>query len=157
AVRTDPDAPKHKGISMLMVDTRSPGFSLTPIHTLGGNRTNATFYENVRVPVSMRVGRENEGWPLITTQLDHERVGLVAPGPRTRRCEATMEGARATRTIDAPWVQLKRARARARLEVLELMCRRQGVSAWRGRLAPAESSAVKVFGSESFVQVYRLW
>ncbi len=81
AVRTDPDAPKHKGISILMVDTRLPGFSLTPIHTLGGNRTNATYYDGVRVPVSMRVGRENEGWKLITTQLNHERVALMSPGP----------------------------------------------------------------------------
>ena len=61
AVRTDPDAPRHKGISILMVDTRLPGVSMTPIHTIGGNRTNATFYDGVRVPVSMRVGRENEG------------------------------------------------------------------------------------------------
>src|SRR5688572_5202608 len=81
AVRTDPAAAKHQGISILMVDTRSPGFSLTPIHTLGGNRTNATYYENVRVPVSMRVGRENGGWKLITTQLNHERVALLTPGP----------------------------------------------------------------------------
>ncbi len=94
AVRTDPDAPKHKGISILMVDTKLPGFSLTPIHTLGGNRTNATYYDGVRVPVSMRVGRENEGWKLITTQLNHERVALMSPGPVARFVEETTAWAR---------------------------------------------------------------
>ncbi len=113
AVRTDPDAPRHKGISVLMVDTKSAGFSLSPIHTLGGNRTNATFYENVRVPVSARVGRENEGWKLITTQLNHERVALSAPGPTARFIEETSAWARETRTsdgariVDLPWVQAK--------------------------------------------------
>jgi 3-oxocholest-4-en-26-oyl-CoA dehydrogenase alpha subunit len=94
AVRTDPEAPRHKGISILMVDTKAKGFSLSAIHTLGGNRTNATFYEGVRVPTSARVGRENEGWRLITTQLNHERVALSVPGPVDRFVEETTAWAR---------------------------------------------------------------
>src|SRR5271156_1345431 len=160
AVRTDVDAPRHKGISILMVDTKAAGFSLSPIFTLGGNRTNATFYDNVRVPVSMLVGRENDGWKLITTQLNHERVALMSPGPVARFVEEVTAWARETRgegrPIDVPWVQENLARAAARVEVLKLLTWRQAASIEQGRLDPAESSTVKVFGSESFIEIYRL-
>jgi hypothetical protein len=162
AVRTNPDAPKHKGISILIVDTKSPGFSYTPIHTLGGNRTNATYYDNVRVPVSMRVAGENEGWKLITTQLNHERVALSAPGPAARFVEEVTAWARETRlpdgrrVIDHPWVQANLARAKATIDVLELMTWRQASNITRGMLDPAEASAVKVFGSEGFLKVYQI-
>jgi alkylation response protein AidB-like acyl-CoA dehydrogenase len=161
AVRTDPEAPRHKGISILMVDTKAPGFSLSPIHTLGGNRTNATFFEGVRVPASARVGRENDGWKLITTQLNHERVALSSPGPIARLVEETCAWARETRTndgdrvADKPWVQANLARARAHVEVLRLLTWRQAWNIDRGKLDPAESSTVKVFGSESFIRIYQ--
>jgi alkylation response protein AidB-like acyl-CoA dehydrogenase len=160
AVRTDPEAARHKGISILMVDTKAKGFSLSPIHTLGGNRTNATYYEGVRVPVSARVGRENEGWKLITTQLNHERVALSVPGPVDRFVEETTAWARETkasdgrRVIDAPWVQANLARARAHVEVLRLLTWRQAWNIDQGKLDPSESSTVKVFGSESFIRIY---
>src|SRR6266540_675598 len=81
ACRTDPDAPKHKGISILIVDTRDPGYSWTPIITCdGAHHVNATYYADVRVPVSRRVGPEHGGWRLITTQLNHERVMLGPAG-----------------------------------------------------------------------------
>ena len=162
AVRTDPDAPKHKGITILMVDTKSPGFSLTPIHTLGGNRTNATYYDNVRVPASMRVGRENDGWKLITTQLNHERVALMSPGPVARFVEEVTAWAKETRlpdgrrVIEQPWVQTNLARAHAHIDVLKLLTWRQAASIEQGKVDPAESSTVKVFGSEAFVKIYQL-
>ena len=78
ACRTDPDAPKHKGISIIIVPTDSPGFSWTPIVTVGGNVTTATYYSDVRVPKDNVVSEVNRGWQLITTQLNHERVGLAA-------------------------------------------------------------------------------
>jgi 3-oxocholest-4-en-26-oyl-CoA dehydrogenase alpha subunit len=162
AVRTDPEAPKHKGISILMVDTKSPGFSLSPIHTLGGNRTNVTYYDNVRVPASMRVAGENEGWKLITMQLNHERVALLAPGPVTRFVEEVTAWAKQTRladgrrVIDQPWVQTHLARAHAHVEVLKLLAWRHAAKIDQGALDPAEASTVKVFGSESFVQIYSL-
>ena len=81
ACRTDPDAPKHKGISILIVDTTDPGFSWTPIITHdGAHHVNATYFTDVRVPVTMRVGAENAGWRLVTTQLNHERVMLGPAG-----------------------------------------------------------------------------
>ena len=76
-----PGRARHKGISILIVDTTRPGFSWTPIITHdGAHHVNATYYSDVRVPVRMRVGAENEGWRLITTQLNHERVMLGPAG-----------------------------------------------------------------------------
>ena len=81
ACRTDPEAAKHKGISILIVDTRDPGYSWTPIILSdGAHHTNATYYNDVRVPAEMLVGEENAGWRLITTQLNHERVMLGPAG-----------------------------------------------------------------------------
>ncbi|MDQ1655138.1 MAG: 3-oxo-4-pregnene-20-carboxyl-CoA dehydrogenase beta subunit, partial [Cryptosporangiaceae bacterium] len=81
ACRTDPDAPKHRGISILVVDTTDPGYSWTPIITCdGAHHVNATYYSGVRVPVTRRVGAENAGWRLMTTQLNHERVMLGPAG-----------------------------------------------------------------------------
>ena len=82
ACRTDPDAPRHRGISILIVDTRDPGYSWTPIITHdGAHHVNVTYYDGVRVPVSMRVGEENAGWRLVTEQLNHERV-MIGPAGR---------------------------------------------------------------------------
>jgi 3-oxocholest-4-en-26-oyl-CoA dehydrogenase alpha subunit len=80
ACRTDPDAKKHKGISMIIVPTDAEGFSWTPVNTLGGGFTSATYYEDVRVGVENLVGEENGGWQLITTQLNEERVALSSSG-----------------------------------------------------------------------------
>ena len=78
AVRTDPEAKKHRGISMLIVPTTAEGFSWTPVHTMSGVDTSATYYQDVRVPVANLVGEENGGWKLVTNQLNHERVALVS-------------------------------------------------------------------------------
>ena len=110
ACRTDPEAPKHKGISILIVDTRDPGFSWTPIITHdGAHHVNATYYSGVRVPARMRVGEENGGWRLITTQLNHERVMLGPAGriaalhrPRARPGPPPRPSSAAP-TSSAPW------------------------------------------------------
>lgn len=81
ACRTDPEAKKHKGISMLIVPTTAEGFSYTPVHTMAGPDTSATYYQDVRVPASSIVGQEHGGWALITNQLNHERVALTSAGP----------------------------------------------------------------------------
>ena len=90
ACRTDPDAPKHRGISIIVVPTDSPGFSWTPIVTVGGIVTTATYYEDVRVPLGNVVGAVDEGWRLITSQLNHERVGLAALSGLAVACSPTM-------------------------------------------------------------------
>ncbi|MCC6763922.1 MAG: acyl-CoA dehydrogenase family protein [Deltaproteobacteria bacterium] len=162
AARTDPEAPKHKGISIILVPTSTPGFSVTPIHTLGGERTNATYYEGVRVPVSNRVGPEHEGWRLVTSQLNHERITLATPGMADRLLDEVWGWAAETaspdggRMLDVPWVQQNLARAYAKLEALKLLNWRSAWSITAGMPTMAEASAVKVMGTEFFVECYRL-
>jgi alkylation response protein AidB-like acyl-CoA dehydrogenase len=162
ACRTDPDAPKHKGISIIVVPTSSEGFKCTPIVTVGGNVTTATYYDDVRVPKGNVVGDVNTGWQLITTQLNHERVGLAAMGGLAHRlwdevlawCRATESG-QGGRMIDVPWVQMDLARSHARLEAMKLLNWRMAAALDAGALAAADSSAVKVYGTEALVDVYR--
>jgi alkylation response protein AidB-like acyl-CoA dehydrogenase len=162
AARTDPDAPKHKGISILIVPTDAPGFSCTPIYTLGGERTNATYYEDVRVPVTSLVGPENAGWTLITSQLNHERITLACPGFLDRMLDevwswaATAEAPGGGRLLDEQWVQLLLARVYAKLEALKVLNWRSAWSVTVGHPDMAEASAVKVMGTETFVDCYRL-
>jgi alkylation response protein AidB-like acyl-CoA dehydrogenase len=160
AARTDPDAPKHRGISIFLVPTTSPGYKRTLISTIGGVQTNATYYEDVRVGHDALIGQENMGWSLITGQLNHERVSLVNVGPLTRLVEESTEWARQTklsdgrRVIDQPWVQANLARIHAKLEVLKLMNWKQAWALQHGNLHLADASAVKVFGTEFYVEAY---
>ncbi len=161
AARTDPEAPKHRGISMFLVPTTSEGYTCTPITTMGGVRTNATYYENVRVPAENLVGGENNGWSLITGQLNHERVSLSNYAPMERLLGQVVAWARETkladgrRVIDRPFVQANLARIHAQVRVLKLMNYKLAWSAQHQQLHPANASAVKVFGSEFFVEAYR--
>ncbi|AEW93133.1 MULTISPECIES: acyl-CoA dehydrogenase family protein [Streptomycetaceae] len=161
AVRTDPDAPPHKGISMLLVPTDDPGYSCTVIRTLAGHDTTASYYENVRVPVSRRVGAENEGWRLITTQLNHERVTLAAHGTMAiRALRDVRDWAARTRlddgrrVIDLGWVRRRLAAAHVRLEAMRLLNWRMVDALQRSALTPQDASAVKVYGSEARREVY---
>jgi alkylation response protein AidB-like acyl-CoA dehydrogenase len=162
AARTDPDAPKHQGISMFIVDTKSPGYSLSPIRTIGSIATNATYYEDVRVPASALVGGEGGGWNLIVNQLNHERVSLFSPGMPGRIHADTVAWARAKvladgrRVIDIPWVRQNLARAEAKLEVLRLLAWRQAWNMAGGTFDYSEASTVKVYGSELNIELYGL-
>ncbi|MEW9509223.1 acyl-CoA dehydrogenase family protein [Streptomyces bacillaris] len=163
ACRTDPDAPKHRGISIILVPTDDPGFSWTPIETVGGLTTTATYYDGVRVPVSQLVGDENQGWGLITDQLNHERVALAAIGMQAEDFyeEAlaharTPDPATGRRRIDEPWVRARLAEAYARLAATRLLNWRLVGAVGAGALAPGEASGVKFAGTESAVEVYRM-
>ena len=163
AVRTNPDAAKHKGITILLVATTSPGFSATPIVTVGGETTSATYYEDVHVPVSMVVGEIDAGWQLITSQLNHERVALAAMGGRSlelfeavRSWAAEHRAPDGTRLIDVPWVRQTLARVYARLEALKLLNWRMAWKTEVGQLTPADASGGKVYGSEVDIECYRL-
>jgi hypothetical protein len=152
ACRTDPDAPRHKGISILIVDTTEPGFSWTPIITHdGAHHVNATYYSDVRVPVTMRVGAENAGWRLVTTQLNHERVMLGPAGriaalhDRVRDWAAERAGPGGQPLLSLPDVRRALAETLACLRVNELLN-------WQVAVAPtvdiADASATKIFNSE---------
>jgi 3-oxocholest-4-en-26-oyl-CoA dehydrogenase alpha subunit len=160
ACRTDPEAPRHQGLSILIVSTSAAGFSWTPVRTVAGPVTSATYYSDVRVPASALVGEENQGWPLITSQLNHERVALTSAAPVRSALHAVCDWARATklasgqRVIDAEWVQLSLARVHAKAEFLKLLNWR--IAAQEGPPGPAAASVTKVFGTEFAIEAYRL-
>jgi acyl-CoA dehydrogenase len=162
ACRTDPELPRHKGLSMILVPTDAEGFSYTPVHTVAGVSTSATYYQDVRVPVTNLVGELNGGWPLITNQLNHERVSLTSSAPLTLSLKLVREWAQQTknpdgsRVIDSEWVQIALGRAHARVEALTLINWKLASDADRGvPLSPAEASATKIYGSELATEVYR--
>ena len=160
ACRTDPAADRHRGLSIIIVPVTAAGFSWTPVRTVAGVTTSATYYSSVRVPSSSLVGEENRGWALITNQLNHERVALTSAAPVLSALAEVRDWAAATklasgqRVIDAEWVQLNLARVYAKAEFLKLMNWRVASSA--GSLAPADASVTKVFGTEFAVEAYRL-
>ncbi|MER8115001.1 acyl-CoA dehydrogenase family protein [Streptomyces sp. NPDC094031] len=161
AVRTDPEAPPHQGITMLLVPTSDPGYSCTVINTLASHDTTASYYENIRVPVSRRVGAENQGWRLITNQLNHERVTLAAHGTMAVRAlydvqhwAARTELADGRRVLDLGWVRRLLARTHTRLEALKLLNWQMVTAVEDGTLTPQDASAVKVYGSEARRDAY---
>ena len=161
ACRTDPDAKRHKGISMLIVPTSAEGFSYTPVHTMAGPDTSATYYQDVRVPSSALVGPEHGGWALITNQLNHERVALTSAGPILTAVREVREWAQNTklpdgrRVIDQEWVQVNLARGHAKAEYLKLM-NWEIASATESAPGPEAASSNKVFGTEFATEAYRL-
>jgi len=161
AVRTNTEAKKHRGISVLIVPTTAEGFSWTPVRTMAGTTTSATYYQDVRVPVANRVGEENAGWKLVTNQLNHERVALVSAQPiftalnQVREWAQNTKDARGERLIDSQWVQLNLARVHANAEYLKLF-NWELASADDVAPSPADASAAKVFGTEMATEAYRL-
>ncbi|MCU1647885.1 MAG: acyl-CoA dehydrogenase [Nocardia sp.] len=162
AARTDPNAKKHKGISMFILPTTAEGFSWTPVHTMAGPDTSATYYQDVRVKHSDMVGPENGGWSLITNQLNHERVALTSAAPLTFAVDQVTEWARNTknsngsRVIDQEWVQILLARAHAKVEYLKLMNWELASGADAGAAPrPWNASTCKVYGTELSTEVYR--
>jgi 3-oxocholest-4-en-26-oyl-CoA dehydrogenase alpha subunit len=147
---------------VLVVPTDVAGFSWTPIHIIGGGHTTATFYDDVRVAAANLVGKENEGWRMITTQLNHERVALSAwSGLAHRLWDEVVAWARQAPSgqggsmIELPWVQADLARTYAGLEAMKLLNWRMVSDVEAGGADPAEASAVKVYGTECVVAVYR--
>jgi alkylation response protein AidB-like acyl-CoA dehydrogenase len=163
AVRTNTEVKKHKGISIIIVPTDTPGFSYVPIENFGGVNTNITYYEDVRVPAANLVGEENQGWNLITNQLNHERVTLCSSGVVERMLDDVRAWAQQTtltdgrRVVDQEWVQVNLARVHAKLEFLRLANWKVAWLAQSGApLNPADASTIKVFGTEFYMEAARL-
>jgi alkylation response protein AidB-like acyl-CoA dehydrogenase len=161
AVRTNSEVKKHRGISVLIVPTTAEGFSWTPVHTMAGPGTSATYYQDVRVPAGNLVGEENGGWKLVTNQLNHERVALVSAAPimlalnQVREWAQNTKDAGGARLIDSEWVQLNLARVHAKAEYLKLI-NWELASGKHAAPSPADASAAKVFGTELATEAYRL-
>ncbi|HKY17029.1 MAG TPA: acyl-CoA dehydrogenase family protein, partial [Microthrixaceae bacterium] len=163
AVRTDPDAPKHKGISMLIVDLKNtPGITIEPLHLLSTHDINAVYYDDVRIPAENLVGGLNNGWNLIVNQLNHERVTLCSAGLLEQSYQEVLDYTRATRTtagerlIDEQWVQLNLARVRSGLDFLRLINWKVAWTATQGSMDVADASTIKVFGTEFYLESFRL-
>ncbi len=149
ACRTDPDAPKHQGISILIVDTRDPGYSWTPIITAdGSHHVNATYFNDVRVPVDMLVGEENQGWKLITTQLNHERVMLGPAGRLEGLRDRVAEWATKAGVIDRPDVRRTLGEVTAVFRVNELLNWEVARAAAVGEISVGDASSSKVFAAD---------
>jgi len=162
AARTDTEAAKHGGISMFVVDMKTPGVSVEPMDLLSSHDINTTFFDDVRVPAKYLVGGENRGWKLITSQLNHERVTICSPGMLEGTFDGVLRWARetkradGTRVIDQEWVQTNLARVWAGLGVLRLSNWKVAWDATRGRMAAQDASAVKVFGTEFYMEAVGL-
>ena len=163
AARTNPDVKKHKGISIFIVPTDTPGFSYQPMDLMSDHDINHTFYEDVRIPAKYLVGGENNGWTLITNQLNHERVTLCSSGmieqsiTEVRQWAQQTKLADGTRVIDQEWVRLNLARAHAKLEFLRLINWKVAWGATVGKpLDVADASTIKVFGTEFYLEAFRL-
>ncbi|MEP9395488.1 MULTISPECIES: acyl-CoA dehydrogenase family protein [Gordonia] len=173
ACRTDPDVlteegrarglKRHHGISVLIVPADAEGFSWTPVHTMSGVDTSATYYSDVRVPVTARVGDEGRGWSLVTNQLNNERVALCSAAPIQTALRETVAWAQQTKTgdgsrvIDTDWVRQNLARVHAKVEFLKLINWKIASAASSGGApSPADASATKVFGTEFATEAYRL-
>jgi 3-oxo-4-pregnene-20-carboxyl-CoA dehydrogenase beta subunit len=153
ACRTNPDAPRHKGISILILDTKLPGYSWTPIITCdGAHHVNATYYSDVRVPADMLVGAENGGWRLITTQLNHERVMLGPAGRLAGLYERIHSWASEHGLLGKPDVRRALAETYACVEVNTLLNRQVASS----ELDVADASVTKIFSSDRAQRIGRL-
>lgn len=161
AARTDPASKKHRGLSMFLVPNDSEGLTISPIWTLGV-RTNTTYYDDVRVPAEYLIGGEGNGWGLITGQLNRERLSLVNHGSSDMLFRKVAEWTAETKTpdgsrvIDRPWVQTNLAKVKSGLEALKLLCWKQAWAMTEGTLSMADASVAKVYGSEFFLELYRL-
>ncbi len=162
ATRTDPQASKHAGISIFIVDMNTPGIQSEPMSLLSEHDICTTFFDNVRVPISALVGKENGGWNLITSQLNHERVTLCAPGMleqtfiETRRWSQQTRLPDGQRVIDQEWVRINLARVYAGLEFLRLINWKVAFEGTQGKLDVADASTIKVFGTEFYLEAFRL-
>ncbi|PPJ18508.1 acyl-CoA dehydrogenase [Nocardia nova] len=161
AVRTGSVESRHKGISILIMDTTDPGYSWTPIITAdGAHHTNATYFDNVRVPAEMLVGEENGGWKLITTQLNHERVSLGPSGKIEQLYERVRDWSRRQGVLEEPEVRRALGRLRGMVRVNELLNWQVASNMERPdsdqRDVIADASATKVYSTEALQEAGRL-
>ena len=155
--RTDPDLPKHQGLTTFLVPLRQPGVEIQPVYTLSGERTNLTFYSDVRVPDSLRIGAVSGGWDVMKVGLTLERAGDQG-GESIRLLTTTEEWVRDAADEDGnPLVADRHVRARlgraaAENEVTTLLCRRCAWIHESGGSPGVEGSMSKLFASEALTR-----
>ncbi|HEV3110714.1 MAG TPA: acyl-CoA dehydrogenase family protein [Candidatus Binataceae bacterium] len=149
--RTDFKAPKHRGISIFIVPIDAPGVTIRPLATMGSERSNEVFFEDVRIPADNLVGEENSGWYYVTMALDFERL---MPHARIRRFVENLIDYSKNTVVDGrplskhPRVRIALARLAVDIELLRLFSLRSAWMIERGLVPNAEASVFKVFMSE---------
>jgi len=161
AARTDPDpAKRHQGISIFLIDARSPGITIEPMYLMGDYRVNVEFFDNVRIPKENLIGRENRGFEYMLTQLAHERIAMVPHSAPLRHIGDVARWAQNTRRngapiADEPWVRNKFAEMTVETEVLKILNYRVAWLMTKGVTPHVESAMIKVFGTEQIHRVFR--
>ena len=150
SARTNPDAPKHRGISMFVIPMNTPGISVRPLHTMGGMRTNETFWEDVRVPADSLVGEEDRGWYMSANALDLERVVISPAAPALRRFERFVDYIKEEREdlIDDPYLRMQVAEAKLDVEIARALATTNAAIIANGGVPTMEASLGKVWVSE---------
>ncbi len=160
--RTDPDVPKHKGLTMFILPMSTPGISIEPVHTMATERTNATFYDDVRVGDEAVLGAVNHGWNTMTVALAFERgvmggtAGAVSMLRHFLRWAAATLGPDGVRLIDDPIIRERLVRIAIDNEVAQLLTQRCATMAARGDLPGLEGSMAKVFSTEAYQKGSRM-
>ena len=152
ATRTDPNAPKHRGVSMMLVDLQSPGITVRPLWTMAGYRTNEVYFEDVRVPTNVLVGEENRGWYYAAHALDRERISIFTVSSVRAVFDRLIEWARSEtpmgRPIEDPGILRSFADFKVQLEVLQHLSYRILDMLKREESPNYEASQVKIFSTE---------
>jgi alkylation response protein AidB-like acyl-CoA dehydrogenase len=153
AGRTDFNAPKHRGISLFVAPMNSPGITVRPLMTLGGERTNEVFFEDVRIPVKNRIGEENRGWYYIAEALDYERFAITTPAPIYRTLDRLIDYMRTARLGNRvlarePRTRRKLARLAIEVEVTRMLQLRAAAVAQRGDVPNVEAAMLKLHSSQ---------
>lgn len=157
--RTDPDAPKHRGISFILVDMKSPGIQVRPIINMAdGHEFNQVIFDNVRVPRRNLVGEENRGWYVAVTLLDFERSGIEYSAMARRLLDDVWGYAGEVKyngqpLVQVPWVRQLLADRYIECEVARLMAYNVAYMQGQGLVPNKEASMSKVFGSETLKRV----
>jgi alkylation response protein AidB-like acyl-CoA dehydrogenase len=153
-VRTDPDVKKQEGISFLLIDMKTPGVTVKPIISMDGmHYLNEVFFDDVRVPVENRIGEENKGWTYAKFLLGHERTGIAGVSKSKRVVEKIKEIAATERSeggilIDDPEFRAKLSAVEVDLMALEVTNLRMMAAMSAGRPLGAESSTLKIRGTQ---------
>ena len=154
--RSNPDAPKHKGLTMFLVPMDTAGIEISPVATMGGERTNVTFYSGVRVPDSCRVGDVDFGWSVMHAALVYERNSANWGEPNhlveSVAAWAQQPGPDGRRPLDDARVRGSLARASTELEVGRLLLFRSAWLSARGEMPQVEGSMAKLHITEAFVR-----
>ena len=162
AARTGADDSRHRGISIFVAPMDTPGIERTPLRLLSSHDICSVYWDDVRIPAENLVAGENEGWKLIVNQLNHERVTLCSPGMAEHMLHETIDWARRTalpdgrRVVDQEWVRINLAKAYAGFEFLRLANWKVAWDATRDHLDVADASTIKVFGTEHYLESFRL-